>query len=107
MLLEGGHSGEFYEARLILTQYYRSRVTNNAENGTDYTLPGLLISVDGRVIESAEQWTELRREEILKLFKENVYGKVLGFEDEMAFIERLADRQGLGGRATRKQVYSR
>lgn len=104
ILLEGGHSEEFEEARLFLNRYYRSRVTNNEENVPDYKLPELLISDDGRVIESAEQWTDLRREEILKLFKENVYGKVPGFEYEMAFIERSADRQALGGLATRKQV---
>ena len=60
ILLEGDHSEEFEEARLFLNRYYRSRVTNNEENVPDYKLPELLISDDGRVIESAEQWTDLR-----------------------------------------------
>jgi pimeloyl-ACP methyl ester carboxylesterase len=40
----------------------------------DYTLPELLVSRDGNEIQSPEAWNELRRPEILQLFREHVYG---------------------------------
>src|SRR5690625_7488921 len=41
------------------------------------------------------------------LLKKNVYVKVPWFDYEMAFIARSADRQALGGLASRKQVFIR
>lgn len=104
ILLETGDSEEFEEARLFLNRYYRSRVTTNEEEVPDYKLPDLLISDDGHVIETAEQWDAVRREEILEKFNEHVYGKVPGFKYELEFVERSVDKQALGGLATRKQV---
>ncbi len=41
----------------------------------EYTLPDPLVMEDGRPVESAEQWTEQRRPELLNLFREHVYGR--------------------------------
>jgi hypothetical protein len=39
-----------------------------------YTLPNPLISENGSAVESAEQWNQIRRPEILGLFEKHVYG---------------------------------
>ncbi len=40
-----------------------------------YTLPDPLVANDGTKITSAAQWRDSRREELLKLFEEHVYGR--------------------------------
>lgn len=42
-----------------------------------YTLPDPLTDGDGKKIAKPEVWTSQRREEILDLFREHVYGKSL------------------------------
>ena len=42
----------------------------------EYVLPDPLVAADGTKIETALQWTEKRRPELLELFKEHVYGRV-------------------------------
>jgi hypothetical protein len=41
-----------------------------------YVLPELLVSADGSVMETADDWESIRRPEILALFKQYVYGRV-------------------------------
>ena len=69
------------------------------------TLPDPLVAVDGSKVTTPEQWTQVRRSEILELFRENVYGR--------APVERPSDEQfvpvdtvpdAMDGAATRKQV---
>jgi Glucuronyl esterase, fungi/Heparinase II/III-like protein len=67
-------------------------------------LPDLLKSEDGLLIESSEQWEEIRRSEILELFREHVYGKVP--ESSVIVNQSLVfeDREALGGSAIQKEV---
>ena len=39
-------------------------------------LPSSLLSNEGIVIENARDWGQIRREELLELFRSNVYGRV-------------------------------
>ncbi len=67
-------------------------------------LPELLKSEEGILIESSEQWEEIRRAEILELFREHVYGRVP--ESNVRVNHRLVyeDREALGGSAIQKEV---
>jgi hypothetical protein len=40
-----------------------------------YTLPELLQTVDGEKVTTQKTWEEKRRPEIIKLFRDHVYGK--------------------------------
>ena len=71
-----------------------------------YELPELLVSSKGQKITTAEQWTTLRRPELLELYRTHVYGRSPGKPEQMSFevVAGSEDRQALGGTATRKLV---
>ena len=69
-----------------------------------YELPDPLVCQDGTKVETAQTWIEKRRPEILKLFKEEVYGESPENRIPMR-IEIVEEGQdALGGKAIRKQV---
>jgi len=67
-------------------------------------LPELLNSEAGISIESAEQWEDIRRSELLELFREHVYGRVP--ESGLSINHHLVfeDREALQGTAIQKEV---
>jgi hypothetical protein len=69
-----------------------------------YTLPDPLISASGEKIDSRDQWIQVRRPEILELFRTHVYGRSPGAPKEMSFVVTSVDNQALAGRAVRKEV---
>jgi len=69
-----------------------------------YTLPDPLILPNGKRITTAEQWTQQQRPAMLKLFAENVYGRMPGKPEQMHFIINSIDSSALGGKAIRKQI---
>lgn len=77
--------------------YYEEKVP-------DYKLPDPLVKSDGRRIEKPEEWFNSRRNEILELFRENVYGRVPATPYEMSFTVKKTDTGAMGGIATLKQV---
>ena len=69
-----------------------------------YTLPDPLMMANGEKVITPEQWWVQQRPFILKLFEENVYGRVPGKLHSITYRVRSVNRQALGGLATRKQV---
>src|SRR5687768_7592481 len=69
-----------------------------------YTLPDPLVLSNGKKVGNARTWKSQRRQEILELFREHVYGKSPGKPNAMRFEVRSVDRKALGGKATRKEV---
>jgi hypothetical protein len=69
-----------------------------------YTLPSLLTKNDGFKVKNAADWEQRQRPDILKLFAENVYGRIPGKPTKMHFKIVDEDKAALKGRATRKQV---
>ncbi|MBN2349756.1 MAG: acetylxylan esterase [Bacteroidales bacterium] len=70
----------------------------------DYTLPEILVSDNGKKIETAEEWKSIRRPEILKRFEESVYGSVLKDSIEVKFTVLKNDPQAMCGKAIQKIV---
>jgi hypothetical protein len=70
----------------------------------EYTLPDPLTLRDGAKVTDAATWRERRRLEIVKLFEDHVYGRVLGELKEIAFEEVSSDSESLGGKAERTEV---
>jgi len=78
---------------------------NNGESEVpQYTLPDPLVNADGTKVADAETWYGRRRPEILKLFETHVYGRSPTRPPKMTFEATSADREALGGTATRKEV---
>jgi hypothetical protein len=68
-----------------------------------YTLPDPLLFSDGVRIASARQWPE-RRQQILRLFESQMYGRSPGPPKEMTFETFEQSGNALNGLATRKQI---
>jgi len=69
-----------------------------------YKLPDPLVRSDGTRIASTRDWERARREEILRLFENQVYGRSPGPPAAMAMEIIEQNQEALGGKATRKQV---
>jgi len=71
-----------------------------------YDLPELLVTAEGKTVETAEEWRNIRRPQILALFSNLVYGRVpkpaSPIETEFTIIK--TDPKFMGGKATRKDV---
>ncbi|MBN1441876.1 MAG: acetylxylan esterase [Planctomycetes bacterium] len=72
-----------------------------------YTLPDPLASADGTKVETAAQWKENRRGEILELFRKHVYGRAPSRPEGLSFEVVDKEAKALDGSATRKQVIVR
>ena len=69
-----------------------------------YTLPGVLTGSSGKQINSAGKWKKFRRQEVLELFRENVYGRVPSTLYTKEFKVVNEDRNAMNGDATLKEV---
>jgi hypothetical protein len=75
---------------------------DEAKVGT-FTLPDPLVMQSGAAVKTADDWTNLRRPEILKLYQDFIYGHSPAAAKATARVLDL-DSQALGGKAVRKQV---
>jgi hypothetical protein len=68
-------------------------------------LPDPLITNNGRTVDSAKIWEQVRRPEILELFRTHVYGRApIGRPEKMTFKPLETNDKALNGAATRKQI---
>ena len=82
-------------ARLKGFNYDESRIAS-------YDLPDVLLGAKGRVT-SAETWSG-RREEVLELFRQHVYGRSPGKPEGLRFETVRRDERAMDGAATLEQV---
>src|SRR5688572_25897142 len=68
-----------------------------------YELPDALKLADGKTVSTPEQW-RTRREEILELFRSNIYGRSPGKPQELRFEVAQTDEHALEGAATFRRV---
>lgn len=74
-----------------------SKVGNNQ-------LPDLLMAASGKRITSKAAWEQVQRPYILKLFQQNVYGRMPGKPRNIYYCLMEMDTAALNGKAIRKQV---
>jgi hypothetical protein len=70
----------------------------------NYSLPDPLICSEGQKVRTVYDWENKRRPELLRLFSEQVYGKVPGKPKGMSFTLESIDENALHGTAIRKEV---
>jgi hypothetical protein len=66
-------------------------------------LPDPLLFADGTRVATPAQWTQ-RRQELLQLLTEQMYGRMPGRPEQMRSNVYDLDRHALGGKATREQI---
>ena len=69
-----------------------------------YTLPDPLQRTDGKRVTDPQHWLHQQRVVLLKLFADNVYGRMPAKPGNMKFKITSVDSFALGGSAIRKQV---
>jgi hypothetical protein len=71
---------------------------------SQYHLPDLLIFPDGTKVSGPDAWVGQRRQQLLSLFEEEVYGKAPGRPNGFRVETTSVDRHALNGIAIRKEV---
>jgi hypothetical protein len=69
-----------------------------------YVLPEPLLRADGKRITDSKQWLQTQRPAMLKLFADNVYGRMPGKPKNLHFQVFSVDSNALAGTAIRKQI---
>ena len=71
-----------------------------------FELPAVLQREDGKAVQTYDDWSKLRRPEILELFRQHVYGRVpdVPFETEFEIVESDDDANPPVPGALRRQV---
>lgn len=69
-----------------------------------YTLPSQLETKDGRTIDTAFEWMVSQRPYLIRLFQENMYGKIPPRPDSLSFETLTCDDSALNGKAIRKEI---
>ena len=82
----------------------RQNVNYDEDKVPSYTLPDPLAASDGSKITSAREWTKSRRNEVLELFRENIYGRIPNTPYRKIFKTVNEDKNAMGGSATLKQI---
>jgi hypothetical protein len=82
----------------------RSEFNYYEEKVPHYVLPDVLANSKGTEITKPKEWTKIRRQEVLELFTENVYGRVPSTPYTKTFTIVNEDKNAMGGTATLKQV---
>lgn len=90
-------SSEEAEAQPAGFNYDEAKVGN-------YTLPDPLVKDDGTVITKRKEWEQERRLEILRIFEEQVYGRMPAAPKFFRYEFRGVDKAAFSGLATRKEV---
>ena len=95
-----------FDARAQEKKEFDYDVNYNEDKIPAYRLPSLLVSAQGDIIESAEEWRTIRRPQILSLFSNLVYGRVPVPEHpiETTYDVLKTDPGFMAGQATRKDI---
>lgn len=70
----------------------------------EYTLPDLLINEAGSQVKKAKDWEKTRRPEVLRLFEQNMFGKVPEGDYRQSFEVLSHEPKTLGGLAERYEI---
>ncbi len=89
---------------LILVCIVLFRTDGFGQIEKNYLLPNLMLSNEGKVIQNSDQWTNIRRPEILELFEQHVYGKIPATELKINYSLVKIDTNALDGKAIQKEV---
>lgn len=96
----------FLAIALFATGYLSAKEAANYDESKvpPYTLPDVLTTLDGRKITTEKEWREIRRPEVLELFKTHVYGRSPGRPENMTFKVVSEKPDALDGKADGKQI---
>ncbi|MFA5834271.1 MAG: acetylxylan esterase [Bacteroidota bacterium] len=77
---------------------------HDESKAADYTLPDVLKTIDGQIVNTVSVWENKRRTEVLTLFENNIYGQTLKSYDSIKFTLTNNVENALNGKARLKEV---
>ena len=89
---------------VVWGQDYRKEVNQDETKVPAYVLPDLLVDNNGQAVATKKQWKKKRRQEVMALFKEYVYGYLPDAKVEASYKVLEQSDKALDGKATRKQI---
>ena len=81
-----------------------SEINYLEEKVPEYILPDVLATANGKKVSNSRMWENVRRKEVLEMFRENVYGRVPSTPYTKSYKLVNEDKNAMGGNATLKQV---
>ncbi|WP_229207822.1 alpha/beta hydrolase [Dyadobacter beijingensis] len=93
-----------YSLMLLLSQSVAFAQNYDESKVPRYVLPDVLKTAGGKVIRNEDKWEKLRRPEVLKLFENNIYGRMPTDYDSIRYSLTQDDVPEMNGKATLKQV---
>ncbi len=69
-----------------------------------YTLPDPLQTLSGRQVKNVRTWEKVRRPEVLRLFEDNIYGRMPRDFDSIRFTTTREDARAMNGKALLKET---
>src|SRR5689334_8136304 len=96
----------FFLATFIFTMSSPAQPTGNTDESKvgSYTLPPLLKTESGKDIKTRQQWEMIQRPRILRLFADNVFGRMPGKPKNIHYKLNAVDESALNGKAIRKEI---
>ncbi len=88
----------------VITSVAGGQVSSDSVYQLIAPLPKLLHSNDGIPVEGPGGWEELRRDEVLELFRSEVYGREPRMDISMDYQLKFQDNRALNGSAVMKEV---
>lgn len=70
----------------------------------EFTLPDPLVDASGNAVDTAKAWVNGRRQEVMALFADHVYGRIPETKISLTSTLIESDSKAVNGRATRKQI---
>jgi len=104
LLSQTGESWQASKETVAKLSKDRPDFNYSEEKVPSYILPDVLKTLDGLKVTNLNIWTNVRRPEILELFRKNVFGRVPETPYQKSFKVVNTDKNALGGAATLKQV---
>ena len=99
-----GESWKASEQTVEKLSLERHDIIYREEKVPAFSLPDPLRDSKGQQVKDADGWMNGRRDEILELFRKNVYGRVPATKYTQTYRTMAEDRNAIGGKATMKQV---
>jgi hypothetical protein len=70
----------------------------------EYTLPDVLKTLDGKIVRNKKVWEQSRRQEILKLFENQIYGQMPKAYDSIRYNISKENKTSMQGKAHLKEI---
>ena len=89
---------------MLLNDYDEFDLSYDLEKIPDYILPDPLIHTNGIKIKSIDEWKNVRRQELINLFSQNLYGYIPGKIKNFKISYQSIDKNFLDSLATKKEI---